>query len=141
MRYFRKLSFNSSQESGERERKKGPFPAVYKLKIKMTKSQIQIKLEKLVVWNSSFISPRQKYIGYSKRTISIYWHIQREITSAQSHSILINTWSIKFWQTTLIINESKTVTFFDHRELESKGNNVYHLLYNLYWIYSRALVS
>lgn len=32
----------------------------------MTKSQIQIKLEKLVVQSSSFISLRQKYIGYSK---------------------------------------------------------------------------
>lgn len=136
------ISVNSvSTPARNQEGEKVPSQAVYKLKIKMTKSQIQIKFEKLVVWNHSFISPRQKYIGYSKRTISIYWHTQRETTSAQPYSILINTWSIKFWQTTLIINESKTVTFSDHWELESKGNNVYHLLYNLCWIYSRALVS
>lgn len=74
----RGISVNSvSTPARNQEEKKvgvggGASQAVYKLKIKMTKSQIQTKLEKLVAWNSSFISLRQKYIVYGKRTISIY---------------------------------------------------------------------
>ena len=115
LRYFRNLSFNSSQES---RGKKIPSRAVYKLKIKMTKSQIQIKLEKLVVQSSSFISLRQKYIGYSMINHKYLWYIYIEIISAQFYSI--HTRSIKRWQLTLIINESKLATFSDHWWLESK---------------------
>lgn len=83
----------------------------------MTESQIQIKLEKLVVWSSSLISLRQKYVGYSKRTLSIYWYVQREITNALPYSIHTDMWAIKLWHSTLIISESKMVIFSDHGEL------------------------
>jgi hypothetical protein len=43
--------------------KESTSQAVYKLKIKMTKSQIRIKLEKLAIQRSSFILLRQNYVG------------------------------------------------------------------------------
>lgn len=66
------ISVILSPAPARNQEEKNPSKAVYTLKIKMTKSQIQIKLEKLVIQSSSFISLRQKYIGYSNRTVSIY---------------------------------------------------------------------
>lgn len=61
----------------------------------MTKSQIQMKLEKLVIQGNSSILLRQKYVGNHGGGMHIYGYPQKEITHAQLWPRHINTGAIQ----------------------------------------------